>query len=278
MPYSSIFFGLFVFYFCGRSRLSRFYRPSEKTGWASFWHRVGLSVCLSDFLPRIFQAEDEDVEKDLELGENDMDSSDMRKMISEELRSQRAEKDLFLSDLTEEALGADLEYIAGVVANQWRIDREDPKEDDFKLVSLSSKRVHVVQPRWQTEYRNSAGEKAKTAEVKVQPNQIKLRDAMAMSAAAVSLKAGKYTRSFQGIEGLQTLCGLSLGKSVPNEKLVLDECGASNLRTILFVSKMLSQQKCLFMPPHSCPLSELPHLCSFLTFVKCSGAKLENSR
>ena len=165
-------------------------------------------------------------------------------MIVEEAPERDPESDVYLSDLSEQRMGADIEYIAGVVANQWRIDRQDPKEDDFKMISLSSKRVHVVQPRWQTEFRNAARQKTKTAEIKLDPSQIKLRDAMAMSAAAVSLKAGKYTRAFQGIEGLQTLCGLSLGKSVPNERLLKNDTESSCATKFFFVS--IGACVCLF--------------------------------
>ena len=102
---------------------------------------------------------------------------------------------------------ADLEdikpqYISNIVVNEWR--REAKDELKYNLMTMSPTEVETVDcPPQREEFSG-----------KLAPMDIKLSDAMATSAAAVSRHMGAYAQSAEAFKHLQTILGLGMGASM----------------------------------------------------------------
>lgn len=133
-------------------------------------------------------------------------------------------RSLSLADLK----GIKPEYISNIVVNRWKLSEES--DEKYELLTMSSagiERLDYNPPKQQSE-----GNPPKHQfSGKLEPADIKLSDAMATSAAALSNHMGKYDKSVEGLTRFHTLLGLEMGatmisdyKSVKNERVVLRVC------------------------------------------------------
>ena len=107
------------------------------------------------------------------------------------------------------------EYISNIVVNRWK--KSDESVDNYELLTMSPTLIERLDSR------PHEGEFQKQLE----PKDVKLSDAMATSAAAISSHMGKYDTSVQGLTRLHTLLGLEMGarmisdiQAVKNENVV----------------------------------------------------------
>ncbi|XP_078369689.1 uncharacterized protein LOC144653542 [Oculina patagonica] len=130
-------------------------------------------------------------------------------------------RSLSLADLK----GIKPEYISNIVVNRWKLSEES--DEKYELLTMSSagiERLGYNPPKQQSE-----GNPPKHQfSGKLEAADIKLSDAMATSAAALSNHMGKYDKSVEGLTRFHTLLGLEMGatmisdyKSVKNERVVL---------------------------------------------------------
>ena len=91
------------------------------------------------------------------------------------------------------------EYISNIVVNRW--EKNDESVDNYELLAMSPTVIERLDRRQQE------GQ----FEGKLEPKDVKLSDAMATSAAAISSHMGKYDTSVQGLTRLHTLLELEMG-------------------------------------------------------------------
>ena len=109
------------------------------------------------------------------------------------------------------------EYLSNMVVNRWKQSHECEKKYQLLIMSPSGiERIDRDPTKMQFEG-------------KLEPGDVKLSDAMATSAAAVSTRMGKYDYSIEGLARLHTIIGLQMGatmisdsKSVNNGSLALN--------------------------------------------------------
>ena len=99
---------------------------------------------------------------------------------------------LTLSDLSVKP-----EYLSNIVVNRWK--ESDKCEENYGLLTMSPK---IIERLDSTNMKPFSGE--------LEPSDIKLSDAMATSAAALSQHMGKY-ESVGGLSRFHTLLGLEMG-------------------------------------------------------------------
>ena len=105
---------------------------------------------------------------------------------------------------------ADLEdikpqYISNIVVNEWRREAQDQLAYD--LMTMSPTEIERIDCPPQCEEFSG----------KLKPMDIKLSDAMATSAAAVSPYMGAYEQSTEPFKHLQTILGLGMGESMVSD-------------------------------------------------------------
>ena len=111
------------------------------------------------------------------------------------------------------------EYLSNMVVNRWKLSEES--EEGYELLTMSSTGiVRLDRTRGPDPFRGKLG-----------PADIKLSDAMATSAAALSHHMGKYGNSVEGLTRFHTLLGLEMGatmisdyRSVRDERIVFRVC------------------------------------------------------
>ena len=111
------------------------------------------------------------------------------------------------------------EYISNIVVNRWQ--RNEKSDENYELLTMSPTVIERLDR--ETEDLQFQG--------KLEPKDIKLSDAMATSAAALSTHMGKYDNSVQGLTRLHTLLGLEMGatmisdiQSVKKENILWKVC------------------------------------------------------
>lgn len=120
------------------------------------------------------------------------------------------------------------------MVNRWKLSEES--DENYELLTMSSRPSTWIDPSTGIELstaieRFDRDPKKKQFEGQLEPANIKLSDAMATSAAALSQHMGKYDNSVEGLTRFHTLLGLEMGatmisdyKSVRNESVVLRVC------------------------------------------------------
>jgi len=92
------------------------------------------------------------------------------------------------------------EYISNIVVNRWKENKESV--DNYELLTISPTVIERLDRTIPQE---------EQFEGKLEPKDVKLSDAMATSAAAISSHMGKYDTSVQGLTRFHTLLGLEMG-------------------------------------------------------------------
>lgn len=122
---------------------------------------------------------------------------------------------LTLADLK----GMKPEYLSNMVVNRWKKSHEC--QEKYELLIMSPTDIE----------RLDCNPNEKLFQGKLEPENVKLSDAMATSAAAVSTHMGKYDRALEGLTRLHTILGLEMGatmvsdvKSLKHESLALKVC------------------------------------------------------
>ena len=118
----------------------------------------------------------------------------------------------------EDLKGIKPEYISNIVVNRWK-ESDESTGENYELLTMSSSGIECLDTK-----------KRKFDADKLKPADIKLSDAMATSAAALSQHMGKYD-SVEGLTRFHTLLGLEMGatmisdyEAVKNERVVLKVC------------------------------------------------------
>ncbi|KAL9981897.1 hypothetical protein ACROYT_G010660 [Oculina patagonica] len=94
------------------------------------------------------------------------------------------------------------EYLANIVVNRWK--KSEASQNSYELLTMSPTEIERID-------RDPDKEQFKG---KLEPEDIKLSDAMATSAAALSTHMGKYDRSVKGLTRLHTILGLEMGATM----------------------------------------------------------------
>ena len=107
------------------------------------------------------------------------------------------------------------EYLSNIVVNRWK--PSEKSDESYELLTMSSTGIDRLGP---DPFKGSLG-----------PADIKLSDAMATSAAALSQHMGKYDNSVEGLTRFHTLLGLEMGatmisdySAVKYERIVFRVC------------------------------------------------------
>ena len=113
-------------------------------------------------------------------------------------------------------------YISNIVVNRWKLS--ETSDENYELLMMSSTGIE----------RLDRDPQKQQFEGKLGPADVKLSDAMATSAAALSQHMGKYDQSVEGLTRFHTLLGLEMGatmisdyKSVRSESIVFRVCWLS---------------------------------------------------
>ena len=91
------------------------------------------------------------------------------------------------------------EYISNIVVNRW--EKNDESVDNYELLTMSPTVIERLDRRQQEPQFKG----------KLETKDVKLSDAMATSAAAISSHMGKYDTSVHGLTRFHTLLGLEMG-------------------------------------------------------------------
>ena len=94
------------------------------------------------------------------------------------------------------------EYLSNIVANRWM---RDDSSDNYEILTMSPSVIERLDRRSQEKLQ---------FEGKLEPEDVKLSNAMATSAAAISSHMGKYDTSIHGLTRLHTLLGLEMGATM----------------------------------------------------------------
>ncbi|KAL9973451.1 hypothetical protein ACROYT_G019915 [Oculina patagonica] len=105
---------------------------------------------------------------------------------------------LTLDDL----VGLSPEYICNITVHEWRV-KPSPRESPFELLTMSPSGIERID--------NELGELQ--FKDRLHPSDIKLSEAMATSAAAVSYHMGQYESTFEPLQSIQIMLGLGMGKA-----------------------------------------------------------------
>ena len=95
------------------------------------------------------------------------------------------------------------QYLSNIVVNEWQMGESD-EELTYELLVMSPSEIERLDRRpGEEQFQN-----------KLEPQDIKLSDAMATSAAAVHHHMGAYEESTESIKHLQIVLGLGMGASM----------------------------------------------------------------
>ena len=124
---------------------------------------------------------------------------------------------LTLADLE----GMKPEYLANIVVNGWK--KSEASQNSFELLTMSPKKIERIDRDPDLEKEQFKG--------RLEPEDLKLSDVMATSAAALSTHMGKYDNTIKGLTRLHTILGLEMGatmisdvKSLKKERFTLRVC------------------------------------------------------
>ena len=138
---------------------------------------------------------------------------------------------LTLADLQ----GIKPQYISNIVVNGWRVDTSEPKYGLLTMTPTEIERIEEGQPKSPQSNNASVSYSNKTPDAaacvidtdgtdiqpqrnmfsgKMEPKDIKLSQAMAISAAAVSTHMGAYEQKGENYTHILTILGLEMGASM----------------------------------------------------------------
>ena len=92
------------------------------------------------------------------------------------------------------------EYISNIVVNRWKNNEKD--KTNYTLLTMSPSGIQRFDQSGKGQF-----------EGKLEPEDIMLSEAMAISAAALSKHMGKYEESIEGLTRLHTILGLEMGST-----------------------------------------------------------------
>ena len=92
------------------------------------------------------------------------------------------------------------EYISNIVVNRWKNNEKD--ETNYTLLTMSPSGIQRFDQCGIGQFKG-----------KLEPKDIMLSEAMAISAAALSKHMGKYEESIEGLTRLHTILGLEMGST-----------------------------------------------------------------
>ena len=92
------------------------------------------------------------------------------------------------------------EYISNIVVNRWKNNEKD--ETNYTLLTMSPSGIQRFDQCGKEQFKG-----------KLEPKDIMLSEAMAISAAALSKHMGKYEESIEGLTRLHTILGLEMGST-----------------------------------------------------------------
>ena len=148
-------------------------------------------------------------------------------------------KSLTLDDLKE----TKPEYISNIAVNHWKKDKESV--DNYEILTMSPSVIERL------DYRQQEGRKQFEG---LEPEDVKLSDAMATSAAAISSHMGKYDISVLGLTRFHTLLGLEMGarmisdiQAVKNEDVVCKVRWMTTCDVVINVTKLSGLMSTLFI-------------------------------
>ena len=109
---------------------------------------------------------------------------------------------------------ADLEnikpkYISNIVVDGWQVCKSEPK---YGLLTMTPTEIELCEPM--PDEQSNGDEPNNPFTGKLEPKDIKLSAAMAMSAAAVSPRKGAYEQTKQSSTHILTILGLEMGASM----------------------------------------------------------------
>ena len=125
--------------------------------------------------------------------------------LNEEPIDHAKTKALTLADLKE----IKPQYISNIVVNGWRQWESAPKYGLLTMTPTAIERIQLSEPLPDKQNGSNAPFTGK-----LEPMDIKLSAAMAMSAAAVSPQMGAYEQTEQSITHILTILGLEMGASM----------------------------------------------------------------
>ena len=92
------------------------------------------------------------------------------------------------------------EYISNIVVNRWKNNEKDTT--NYTLLTMSPSGIQRFDQCEKGQFKG-----------KLEPEDIMLSEAMAISAAALSKHMGKYEESIEGLTRLHTIFGLEMGST-----------------------------------------------------------------
>ena len=104
-------------------------------------------------------------------------------------------------------------YISNIVVNRWKNDARDKK--NYALLTMSPAGIERFDQCGKRQF-----------EGKLEPKDIMLSEAMAISAAALSKHMGKYEESTEGLIRLQTILGLEMSTTKISDARHREQCCA----------------------------------------------------
>lgn len=137
---------------------------------------------------------------------------------------------LTLADLE----GMKPEYLANIVVNRWK--KTESSQNSYELLTMSPTGIERMD-------RDPNKEQLKG---RLEAEDVKLSDAMATSAAALSAHMGKYDQTFEGLTRLHTILGLEMGATMISDvKSVKRE--SFTLRVCWFPERIYTSQSCYYI-------------------------------
>ena len=118
------------------------------------------------------------------------------------------------------------EYISNIVVNRWKNNEKDKR--NYTLLTMSPSGIQRFDQCGKGQFKG-----------KLEPEDIMLSEAMAISAAALSKHMGKYEESIEGLTRLHTILGLEMGSTkISDSKHRKQSCA---FKKVILVLNMFSR-------------------------------------
>ncbi|CAH3110539.1 unnamed protein product, partial [Porites lobata] len=113
------------------------------------------------------------------------------------------------------------EYISNIVVNRWKNNEKD--KTNYTLLTMSPSGIQRFDQSGKGQF-----------EGKLEPEDIMLSEAMAISAAALSKHMGKYEESIEGLTRLHTILGLEMGSTkISDSKHRKQSCAFKKMKELV---------------------------------------------
>ncbi|XP_048585480.1 uncharacterized protein LOC116617811 [Nematostella vectensis] len=133
----------------------------------------------------------------------------------------RPDGQLFMDDIKD----LHPKYISNITVNQWRVNDDDPNQPDYQLLAFSPTGVELVSAEL-----NNEEPSVNLFKNYLQPDRVRLADAMALSAAALGTSMGSYNAQMDSVLDLFNVLGVGIGDDVvcdscdPNKESLYYKC------------------------------------------------------